>query len=48
MERIGRLKTITLKPIGKVKNSVRKMRREGWESVVSEIILEPKYEEALE
>lgn len=47
-KRIERLKTITLKPIGKVKNSVRKMRREGWKSVVSEIILEPKYEEALE
>ena len=42
------MKTITIKPIGKVKNSVRKIRREGWESVVSEIILEPKYEEALE
>jgi len=42
------LKAIIIKPIGKVKNSVRKMRREGWESVVSEIILEPKYEEALE
>jgi len=42
------LKRITLKPIGKVKNSVREMKRAGWESVVSEIILEPKYEEALE
>ena len=42
------MKAITLKPIGKVRNSVRRMRREGWESVVSEIILEPKHEEALE
>ena len=45
---MGRVKDITLKPIGKVKNSVRQMRREGWESLVSEIILEPKHEEALE
>lgn len=42
------MKAITVKPIGRVKNSVRQMRREGWESVVSEIILEPKLEEALE
>ena len=42
------MRTIIIKPIGKVKNSVRKMRREGWGSVISEIILEPKYEEALE
>jgi tRNA-Thr(GGU) m(6)t(6)A37 methyltransferase TsaA len=45
--RIGRLQAITLKVIGKVKNSVRRMKREGWESVVSEIILHSKYEEAL-
>jgi tRNA-Thr(GGU) m(6)t(6)A37 methyltransferase TsaA len=42
------LNSIVIKPIGKVKNAVRKMRREGWEPVVSEIILQPKYEEALE
>jgi len=42
------VKDITLKPIGKVKNSERQMRREGWETLVSEIILEPKHEEALE
>ncbi len=42
------MKAITLKPIGRVKNSVRQMKREGWESVVSEIIVEPKHEEALE
>ncbi len=42
------MKAISVKPIGRVRNSVRQMRREGWESVVSEIILEPKHEEALE
>ncbi len=39
---------ITLKPIGKVRNSIRKKKREGWESVVSEVIIEPKYEDGLE
>ncbi len=42
------MQAITLKPIGKVKNSVRRMKREGWESMVSEIILDPVHEEALE
>jgi len=42
------LKKITIGAIGKVRNSVRKMKREGWESVVSEVILDPKLEEALE
>ena len=42
------MERITLKPIGKVRNSVRKKRREGWESVTSEVVLDPKYEEALE
>ena len=39
---------IVLRPIGKVRNSVRFLKRDGWESVTSEIILKEKYEEALE
>jgi tRNA-Thr(GGU) m(6)t(6)A37 methyltransferase TsaA len=38
---------ITLKAIGRVRNSVEKMKREGWESVVSQIIVNPGLEEAL-
>lgn len=39
---------ITLKPIGKVRNSICTKKREGWESVVSRIEIAPKYAEALE
>lgn len=39
---------ITLKPIGRVRNSIRCFKREGWESVISEIIIDPQYREALE
>jgi tRNA-Thr(GGU) m(6)t(6)A37 methyltransferase TsaA len=39
---------ITLKPIGKVRNSIRRKKRGGWESAVSKIELAPKYTEALE
>ena len=42
------MKKISLRIIGKVRNSVRKMKREGWESVVSDVILDPKLDEALE
>ena len=42
------MQKITLKPIGKVRNSIHKKNREGWESVISEVIIDPKYEEALE
>lgn len=42
------MKKISLRIIGKVRNSVRKMKREGWESVVSDVIIDPKLEEALE
>lgn len=38
---------ITIRAIGRVRNSVRKMKREGWDSVVSEIVLNRTYEEAL-
>ena len=44
----GALPRIILKPIGRVHNPIGKKKREGWESVVSEIILSPRYEEALE
>ena len=40
--------SIKLKPIGSVHNGIRKKMREGWESVVSEIVLSPEYEEGLE
>jgi len=42
------LKKITLGIIGRVRNSVREMKREGWRSVVSDVILDPNLEEALE
>ena len=42
------MKKITLGIIGRVRNSIRKMKRDGWESVVSDVILDPKLEEALE
>jgi tRNA (adenine37-N6)-methyltransferase len=39
---------IMLKVIGRVRNSIKRIKREGWESVISDIILDPKYEEALD
>ncbi len=39
---------ITLDAIGRVRNSVRKIKREGWERVVSEIVILPAYKDALE
>ncbi len=42
------MRQIVLRPIGRVKNSIRHFKREGWESVVSEIILDPPYSEALD
>jgi len=42
------LQVITFKSIGKVRNSVHKKKREGWESVISEVIIDPKYLEGLE
>lgn len=41
------MQEITLKVIGRVRNSIRKKKREGWESVISGVIIDPKYEEAL-
>lgn len=39
---------IILRPIGRVRNSIRHFKREGWESVISEIVLDPQYSEALD
>jgi tRNA-Thr(GGU) m(6)t(6)A37 methyltransferase TsaA len=42
------LQNIVLKVIGRVRNSIRHKKREGWESLISEVVLDPRYEEALE
>jgi tRNA-Thr(GGU) m(6)t(6)A37 methyltransferase TsaA len=42
------LQKITLEAIGEVRNSIHKKKREGWESIISEVVLDPKYEEALD
>lgn len=42
------MREILLRPIGSVCNSIGVLKREGWDSVVSEILLKPEYEEALE
>jgi len=42
------LKKFAIKAIGRVRNSIRQMKRGGWESVVSDIILDPQYEDALD
>jgi len=39
---------ISLRVIGRVRNSIRKKKREGWDSIISKIVVEPRYEEALE
>lgn len=39
---------ITLKPIGRVRNEVKKSMRYGWEEVVSELVLAPDLSGALE
>lgn len=39
---------IMLRVIGRVQNSIREMKREGWGSVVSEVVLNPSYIEAME
>ncbi len=40
--------SVHLKIIGRVRNSIRKKKREGWESIISEIVLDRGYEEGLE
>ncbi len=42
------MKKITLRRIGKVRNPIRRLKRDGWESIVSEIIIESEYEDGLE
>lgn len=39
---------IRLRPIGRVRNPIRVLKREGWEREISEIVVDPKYGEALE
>ena len=41
-------KKLTLTPIGKVRNSVNNPRQRGWASVVSDLVLEERYAEALD
>ena len=42
------VREIVLRPIGRVRNSIRLLKREGWNSVISEIVLKPEYGEALD
>ncbi len=42
------MREIVIRPIGKVRNSVRVLKREGWESVISEIVLEKRFQQALD
>ncbi len=42
------MKKIAVRAIGEVKNSIRKLKRDGWERVISRIILDPRYEEGLD
>jgi tRNA-Thr(GGU) m(6)t(6)A37 methyltransferase TsaA len=42
------LQKIALRAIGRVRNSIRHKKREGWEGIISEVVLDPKYEEALQ
>ena len=39
---------ITLEPIGEVRNKISQPMRQGWGEVVSELVLKPELEEALE
>lgn len=41
------MQKIILKPIGKVRNSILRKKREGWDSIISEVIIDPEYEEGL-
>ncbi len=40
--------TITIKPLGKAKNSVNKPTLPGWKDVVTEILIDKKYAEGLD
>ena len=42
------MREIPVRPIGTVQNPIRILKREGWDSVISEIVLKPGYEEALD
>ncbi|MBI1885379.1 MAG: tRNA (N6-threonylcarbamoyladenosine(37)-N6)-methyltransferase TrmO [Chloroflexi bacterium] len=43
----GPLSPVTIGPIGRVRNRVKKTRPRGWESVTSEVVLKPELAEAL-
>ncbi len=42
------MQKITLTPIGKVRNSIHKKKGKRWERIISQVVIDPKYEEALE
>ena len=42
------MREIVIRPIGKVHNSIHVLKREGWESVNSEIIIKKRYQQALD
>lgn len=46
-EGVPDLPEIRIRPIGVVRNSVREPRPTGWRDVVSRIVIQPQYEEAL-
>lgn len=45
---MNKIYRITIRPIGTVRNSIRKPRRDGWEKISSRIILDPKLQEGLD
>lgn len=49
MNQVGRNQTaMTLEPIAMVKNDVKEMGRRDWDKVVSQLIVRPDFEDALE
>lgn len=38
---------IAMEPIGVVRNDIKQPKREGWETIVSEIVVNPSWQEAL-
>jgi len=45
---VAAIQDIVIKPIGEVRNNINLPLREGWEEVVSELILDANLEEAIE
>jgi tRNA-Thr(GGU) m(6)t(6)A37 methyltransferase TsaA len=46
--KIASMEEITIKPIGVVKNNIEESKFGGWDEVISEIILNKEYKEALD